>query len=252
MSFDGDHYHIYYAEDDDKEEMSEWEFDDLEITHTPSSDAQPDSAEFNKEGAVEQSTAAKTESSGKKRKIDRKRPSTALRVHEKAVPGEKSPSTDNSHGVVTEKRGTEVRPRDSVREDNTESTMQRPVDDEKVETKRSRRKTNQKSLTEVEGDTHILPSNATEENVPHPATEDAEASTKDRNVEISSACLNEKVGTAAGQEGRAKIPNCAQLAVDRSTDADPAPAPEPPARLPIGTCFVKVCALLWRCYVLSA
>ena len=35
-SFDGDHYRVYYSADEDEEELSEYEFDDLEIVNNDS------------------------------------------------------------------------------------------------------------------------------------------------------------------------------------------------------------------------
>ena len=43
-SFDGDHYHVHYPADGDEEELSENEFDGMEITHRPVASADDDVA----------------------------------------------------------------------------------------------------------------------------------------------------------------------------------------------------------------
>jgi len=70
-SFDGDHYHVYYPEDDDEEEMSEWEFDDLEITHKPFEVVQEKAAEEAaplNEGPIDTVAAKQSDVNAKKSK----------------------------------------------------------------------------------------------------------------------------------------------------------------------------------------
>lgn len=62
IGFDGDHYRVHYPEDGDEEELSEWEFEDLEIKRLPAS---PDPSEIK-----EQEVAGKSSSIAKKRTND--------------------------------------------------------------------------------------------------------------------------------------------------------------------------------------
>jgi hypothetical protein len=40
MSFDGEHYRVYYPSDEDSEELSDYELDDVEMVEIPTSRAE--------------------------------------------------------------------------------------------------------------------------------------------------------------------------------------------------------------------
>jgi len=112
-SFDGDHYQVYYPEDDDEEEMSEWEFDDLEITHKPFEVVQEKAAEEDaslNEGLSDTVVAKQSDVNAKKSKPTNERRQSNEDENAKARDAEKvldqKENSQKEMGGKTRKRGS--------------------------------------------------------------------------------------------------------------------------------------------------